>query len=231
MHGETRNIGSRVALSFQIEEEEVFVEIPDDDVFDIQDEITLEAWIYPNVDTGNTLYRAIAGKYDTAEDERAYQLSINAWSGGEVEFWVSSDGDVRDSVEYPFKGGVWQHVAGVYDGDELKIFINGEKKASKETDISTINTNEEPFIIGSDNVFWRFWRGEIYEVRLWNRARSGVEIRETMHKRLSGKDDGLVGYWPLNEGVGCLAHDKSTNENHGELKPDCPEESPEWVLR
>ncbi len=45
----------------------------------------------------------------------------------------------------------------------------------------------------------------------------------------SSLNSGLVGHWTFNEGSGCIAHDSSGNSNHGNLEPDCPIDSPNWI--
>ena len=41
------------------------------------------------------------------------------------------------------------------------------------------------------------YAGHIDDVRLWNRALTGAEIKDNMDYRLQGAEPGLVGYWRL----------------------------------
>ncbi|MEA5581229.1 LamG-like jellyroll fold domain-containing protein [Nodularia harveyana UHCC-0300] len=41
--------------------------------------------------------------------------------------------------------------------------------------------------------------GQLAEVRIWNQVRTPQEIKATMHQSLTGKEAGLLGYWPLSQ--------------------------------
>lgn len=52
-----------------------------------------------------------------------------------------------------------------------------------------------------------FWKGIIYDVRIWNYARTQQEIQRDMYKKLTGYEPGLVAYYPLDEAEGSAAYD------------------------
>jgi len=54
-------------------------------------------------------------------------------------------------------------------------------------------------------------------VRLWDRVRSPEAIAANKSRRLSGSEAGLVGYWPLDEGVDAVVLDETDNNNHGTI--------------
>ncbi|MCU0518286.1 MAG: LamG domain-containing protein, partial [Oscillatoria sp. Prado101] len=54
-------------------------------------------------------------------------------------------------------------------------------------------------LIGSYSQAAHSYNGCLAEVRVWNKARTQAEIQADMSKRLTGKEAGLVGYWPLND--------------------------------
>ncbi|WP_437693602.1 LamG-like jellyroll fold domain-containing protein [Sorangium sp. So ce176] len=58
------------------------------------------------------------------------------------------------------------------------------------------------------------FKGSIADVRIWNRARTKVEIAEDMARRLTGREAGLLGYWPLDDGT---VRDMSIAKRHGSL--------------
>ena len=43
------------------------------------------------------------------------------------------------------------------------------------------------------------WSGRLSEFRLWDRPRTEEEIRADRGRRLTGREPGLVGYWPLSQ--------------------------------
>ena len=56
--------------------------------------------------------------------------------------------------------------------------------------------------------------GCLCEVRVWRVARAGAEIHRDMSRPLSGKETGLVAYYPMTEGSGNRLYDRSLYQNH-----------------
>ncbi|RLD55818.1 MAG: hypothetical protein DRJ05_12340 [Bacteroidetes bacterium] len=140
-------------------------------------------------------------------------MSTNA-----ISFSMDANGNTSnvlitgDNVIYP---NAWFHVAGSWDGSTLSIYINGVLAASmpwsNTADGSTNNT-----LIGRYNGTGpHFFRGYIDEVRIWNEARTELQIRENMYKELDnpGAETSLIAYYPLNEGTGQTSADLSQNNN------------------
>ena len=96
-----------------------------------------------------------------------------------------------------------------------------------------IPPNTEPFRVGcGDTLGLGNFQGLIDEVRVWNVARSEVEIQSAMSTPLSGNEPGLVGYWKLDEGSGQIAYDSIANGNNGQLgtTPGVDPSDPTWLL-
>ncbi|NES20817.1 MAG: hypothetical protein F6K41_18260 [Symploca sp. SIO3E6] len=112
----------------------------------------------------------------------------------------------------------WQHLAISNDGTTAKIYINGELK--EDTPVGhPLVVNKNQFRIGGDlegqNRYW--FKGHLTEIRLWNKVRTETEIKDNLFNRLKGDEDGLAGYWPLNNVVNNVASDETDNENHGKV--------------
>jgi hypothetical protein len=115
----------------------------------------------------------------------------------------------------------WLHITGVFKGEEyLKLLIDGEEVASLETDIPAKIAPEKntPTYFGYSNRNPGYLNGIIDEVRIWDIALTEAQIRENMNKELTGKEDGLIGYWNFNEGKGSTVHDLTPNQNHGKIQ-------------
>ncbi len=103
---------------------------------------TLEAWVRPDNLEGP---RAIAGKPEWS----GYGLLVR---DGFVS-WLVALGDaysytyVRSESKLPV--GRWVHVAGVYDGRELRLYIDGTQVAQKPAS-GARKMNRVPFVIGAD---------------------------------------------------------------------------------
>ena len=79
--------------------------------------------------------------------------------------------------------GVWHHVAGTYDNETLRLYVDGELRANG-TLKNGINNITRPWVIGA-NPRWLnsgFFNGTIDEVAVYDRALSGNEIMD--HYRL-----------------------------------------------
>ena len=72
--------------------------------------------------------------------------------------------------------------------------------------------------------------GQLDEVRLWKVARTQEQIQTAMTGELTGAETGLVGYWPLDEGTGNIAHDRTANGNNGILGTAFGAGAPAWIL-
>ncbi len=94
--------------------------------------------------------------------------------------------------------GVWTHVAGVYDGSTLKIYINGELDNSTAASGNHTDSNGN-FAIGRLGVYTLNWYydGLIRNARVWNVARTQQQIRDNMNVD-TPVGTGLQGNWILN---------------------------------
>lgn len=135
--------------------------------------------------------------------------------------------------------GLWYHVAVTVttpvgkDGHIIKFFING-KFDSEHTSTSLTETNSWPVRFGRAANGGGSWRphhassvfdGAIDDISIWERALTEKEIYDYMFLRPHGDVDGLVGWWPFNEGSGEIVHDVGPNEINGKIVG-----SPTWIV-
>jgi predicted nucleotidyltransferase len=167
---------------------------------------TLEAWVKPAV---NNISGDIITKFNL-NVEGEYSLTIR---NGKASTH-------REAPPYNISGttllkqDTWYHIASVYDGANLSIYLNGNLENSASS--GAITARSTSVIIGaekqSDNPAV-FFNGQIDEVRVWNVARTVEEIREKMAFTLEGWEPGLVSYWQFNEGSGTNAIDPLKGNN------------------
>lgn len=104
-------------------------------------------------------------------------------------------------IGIPYTVGEWVNIALVHDNDTLLAYKNGELAGSVPTGYTTQpNTGAHPVLhFGSLLVSNapRPFKGQLDELRLWNRALSQAEIQQTMYQSLTGNEPGLKAYYKM----------------------------------
>jgi len=187
---------------------------------------TVEAWIKADYWESNVYAGSIISKQATSPD-RSYCLTVG--QGGKAEFTVSIEGLWVTATTDPIMGLYsWYHLAGVYDGSSVKIYINGILQT--ETPCSgTHGASTGTILYMGDNPTWggRNFQGTIDEIRIWDTSRTETEIVDNYTGELTGTEDRLVAYWNFNEGTGSTVTDVTGNGNNGTMLNMTP--ASDWV--
>ncbi|MFX1530642.1 MAG: DUF2341 domain-containing protein, partial [Promethearchaeota archaeon] len=158
------------------------IQVSDDASLDISNELTVEAWINPNllpVGIGSK-WMTIASKMDgswgggSVSDFDIY-VAINDYNNFDIGLSNPSDSYDEWSSSVSVLNVTWQHFVFTYQSSTSigRIFLNGVYMAEHNYGIGTLGTNGNPFYIG----FNRGWTGEVFdglidEVRISSRPRS-----------------------------------------------------------
>ena len=145
--------------------------------------------------------------------QNRYALSVTPLEegNGTIEFFISGIGWV--STDTPLNLNQWYHISALYDGEEMKIYIDGLLTSTMPAS-GTFEVNEWPFWIASANNS-SFFDGIIDNVRIWNYALSNFQVQEYITCLPSGTEEGLVGYWNFDQGSDTTAYDQTGNGNDG----------------
>lgn len=195
--------------------------------------MTIQAWIKP--DTAEADGAFLVSKPWTWCGEYNYGLIYSSSQTiifrlfGSTEYQMNTGSNLA-------RRGVWSHVVATVDTDKnMKIYINGALAGSGTHDITSWNPpgcegdKNLPLSIGTLYPYGEGWAGSttfsfdglLDDVRIYNRALSPTEIQNLYGSGQvtyqAPSNQGLVGYWPLNEGVGTKAGDASGNGNTGTL--------------
>jgi hypothetical protein len=178
-------------------------------------QFTLSCWV--NVqDRQGTWRSAITSRDD--HPQRGYILYAGQdnkwqfWLGSGEEGWSVISGSAVTLNTRTF-------LAATYNGSQMKLYVNGELVAERTANYFA--NLARPLRIGAGATEGNpayFFPGQISEVRIWNRACTKEEIRGEMNSLTVGYSPGLVGYWPIKEGLGITVLDETSNANHGTLK-------------
>ena len=100
--------------------------------------------------------------------------------------------------------GSYHHYALSYEAatGSMKIIENDVIRLQQVvTQNLNFNSNFSIFV-GGEN-----FNGNLHDLRLWRKAVSREDAVANMNELLSGDEQDLIGYWPMNEGNGALAND------------------------
>ncbi|MEW1616561.1 MULTISPECIES: LamG-like jellyroll fold domain-containing protein [unclassified Streptomyces] len=106
--------------------------------------------------------------------------------------------------------GEWHHLAGCRNGDDLALYLDGVAVDPVSTITPSIPLDYPPqqqlqfgAIRYENDITRQLWLdGSLAEVRLWNRARTEVEIPAGMHHQIDDHDLSLMGHWTFADDSG-----------------------------
>ncbi len=193
-----------------------YVSIPHDPALNAYP-LTITAWIKTA-----RVSSAVDGIITKYFDASFNGYSLNLRNGNLYAWYLRSGGSV---VVNPFgldggfiADGQWHHIAFVISSAGGTLYVDGNFRNSVAwTGTPGAPTGTEPLQFGRYHNYPNSFSGEMDEITLWNRALSADEVNYLKHRRLSGKEDGLVGYWRFSEGSGLVANNTATNAYHGSI--------------
>ncbi len=152
-------------------------EVPDDDSLDLTGPLTLTAWalVHPG---GEAIQSAM---------EKG-----PAWGAGEYNLAaLYNGGTILQAADLPaacadtnsgasIQDGTWHHLAGVLDGAEIKMYIDGVLDASMAC-VGSLTPNDGALYIGARGGTGRFLNGGLDELRIYNYALSATDVEGDMN--------------------------------------------------
>lgn len=212
--------------------------------------ITVEAWVKHKFGNGLIVSRG-------RQKEKGYCLS---WYEGKIRVTLQGENPAEktiiDTKDNAPSDCMWHHVAFTWDKNstEIAIYIDGRLQNSVviegksksivfqgqyksiglfEGSISKLTAN---LLIGVREENKNYFNVVIADVRLWKVARTQDEIKANMSRRLKGDENGLIGYWRLDDGGegNTQVRNLVSDNNHGTVygakwfpaPPSTPQDSP-----
>lgn len=156
------------------------VNIPNNPTLDFANELTIMAW----VNTRDYKEAKIAQKGDWD----GHGIGGTKWTGwkGHVRLEESGSESIEWTEGRPLLNE-WYHVALTYDGNMLKLYVNGQLNNSR-TISGTLHVNTRTASIGSDNGAQKFFNGLIDEVKFFNSALNQTEIQAAFNNQTAATD-------------------------------------------
>ncbi|MCL2289939.1 MAG: cadherin-like beta sandwich domain-containing protein, partial [Bacteroidetes bacterium] len=170
---------------------------------------TLQFWVNPeSSNTGTNIMGYIGGN----------AISMTAVSGG-YQIYTAMGTAYRSEI---IPAHHFSHIVITRSGDNVKIYTvcdqNRDSIYIKNTSF-TYTTATNQMAADCKISFGHNFRGNIDDVRFWNRSLSEAEITRDYSRRLAGNESGLRGYWTFDENLTDYAFDMSRvgtvyNGNH-----------------
>jgi len=144
----------------------------------------------------------VGGEYIVSlnsDNKVAFHREVSPWA-------LTSSGTISENT--------WTHVATVYDGTNITIYINGISSGTLAS--GNVTGSYNTFYIGNTGG-GSYFTGSMDEVRIWDDARTQAEIKANMYAELTGSENNLVAYYNMNAGSGTSLADNSSNSYTGTL--------------
>ncbi len=195
------------------------------DLYKVTNEFTFEAYIKVN---NQSDYQGFFdyGNYSSNLSTQA-GMGFFLYGGGWRFFLkTTNDGNFSqtDFVQASASLNTWTHFAVKLKNGTLTLIRDGVVVASKSGyngNVEWSGFNEPLMYLGSFSSDagggTNYFDGKMDEVRFWNVARSDNEIKAYRNVGLSGNEEGLIGYWRLDEDSGTSVVDSSLNNNNGNI--------------
>ena len=173
--GNPARVDGPAGYALQFDGDGDYVDFGNDSSLNITNQITVTAWI--KVDAFDCEYQAIITKGDGS-----WRLQRNGTKGS-IEFACTGAfvpgalvGSLFGSVN--LDDGRWHHIAGIYDGSMICLYVDGEHDIASDAD-GSIEVNDYNVFIGANaEKPDRNFKGSIDEVRIYNYALSAEEVKE-----------------------------------------------------
>jgi RHS repeat-associated protein len=187
-----------------------YVEVPNSSSLNIAGPITMEAWIkLPSVPTS---YQPILDHSPSLGNEGGYDMYVTDTGKARIDIFYGPSYQWLIGAT-TLSANVWHHLAGVYDGSQLRLYIDGQLDGSVNLSSPMTGTAVQ-LRIGRNNYLYSpiYFNGLIDEVRISTAALYSSNFTPAATLTASSNTKGL---WKFD---GQTTADSSGNGNNGTLQ-------------
>ncbi len=164
------------------------IKIVHSNAISLDKELTIAFWFYYQEQQNNSFFTLIEKTNPADGGHSRYGMWL--YNGGIVELCIEPDTcpqslcqECLDTTQ-PLTANIWYHLVGTFDGNTLKIYIDGVEESSKSISNSGISQTQHELYIGTDpySANQNFVTGRMDDLRLYNRALSNSEIQSLFNE-------------------------------------------------
>jgi hypothetical protein len=143
------------------------VQVPDHELLDGMKALTLEIWVKQET-------HQATGVVQKGTNWPNMSYLLQPWSDQKIYFGIqnTSSRAIAPPGSYPL--GKWYHLAATFDGEMLRLYVNGEEKSKAKAPVNQVPDTATPLQVGNRLA------GAIDEFVMYSRALSPDEIRRDM---------------------------------------------------
>jgi len=134
-------------------------------ILDLPSALTITAWVRPDSSSGQSKF---------VSKDNSYEFQMGHAGAGRYSIRLNNSGGGAGST--PVAAGQWQHLVASWDGQTVRYYYNGEPDGSSAFQ-ATLAANNNHIGIGARPPGSNFLGGAIDEVRIYDGALTGAEVR------------------------------------------------------
>jgi hypothetical protein len=140
------------------------------------DKLTLAAWVWHDNVAGDPEI-IIAKVYNNATHQSPYfSYGLHILTNGQPRIWISRTGGAANAPGTTnLQSAKWYHLAGVYDGAQLRLYLDGKQVASSNVSGNLLGY-DTVLRLGINGGLTEPMDGKLDDVRIYHRVLSELEI-------------------------------------------------------
>ncbi len=172
--GGPKCVDGAIGKGFEFDGTNDIIGIPDHPAFHFTNGMSVSAWVkaYDISNLKTIICKAYAPDSFWLIIEYGMYIFRAVFAG---DGWIDTQ-----EVSFPAVANTWTHVAGIFNGQDIFLYINGQLAMSKKVN-GLLQDTDRPIAIGN-HPSWNAFKGIIDEVRLYNRPLTASEIQQLYQK-------------------------------------------------
>lgn len=170
-------------------------------------DFTLDLWVKPETNGVIICNRPVELQKDTRGWALMLEQGVLKFRYAPAQIFERATYDATDAQQVDLSGGAvtlgqWMHVAVSQDRDgQVSLYVNGELKASSNRIVQWAPLNSAVYLSLFADGFERLpMKGSVDELKIWNRALDGNDVRRAMFSHMTSDTSALVYYNDFNAG-------------------------------